>query len=174
MGTTLLIGNPPAPLRSRPGERLLARLLGASLDAALARGCPPESSRLLAARAADLVTPRSRGALAGYWERMLDRAKQEQRAGAWTRRPTAAVPLCADQVVAAEPAIGELVSRLSAALPVPARGVAMARVLLTDATGPLYSRPARDGLPAALEAAIAQLDPARPLLTETFLPNGCS
>jgi hypothetical protein len=76
--------------------------------------------------------------------------------------------------VAAEPAIRELVSRLSAALPVPARGVAMARVLLTDATGPLYSRQARDGLPAALEAAIAQLDPARPLLAEIFLPNGCS
>jgi hypothetical protein len=55
-------------------------------------------------------------------------------------------------------------NRLVAQLPVPARGVAMARVLLTDATSPVYNRRARVALSDALAAAAAQLDPALPLL----------
>ncbi len=74
------------------------------------------------------------------------------------------MPVCADQVVAAEPAIRDLMNRLTAPLPVPARGVAMARVLLTDAASPVYSRRARIALTDAVAAAAAQLDPALPLL----------
>jgi hypothetical protein len=78
--------------------------------------------------------------------------------------PAGAAPVRADRVVAAEPAIRDLVNRLATPLPVPARGVAMARVLLTDATSPVYSRRAQVALGDAVAAAAAQLDPALPLL----------
>ncbi len=55
---------------------------------------------------------------------------------------------------------------MTAPLPVAARGVAMATALLTDALGPVYNRRSRVTLAAALEAAIAQLDPALPLMSE--------
>jgi len=152
MGNMLLIGDPPAPQASRIGDGVLARVFGASLDAALAAGNPPESSRLLAARAAALVGLRGRQALAGNWEHLLRVAHR------------GAVPVCADRIVAAEPAIRELIARLTAPLPVPARGVAMARGLLTEATSPVYHRPSRVSLTAAVAAAAAQLDPALPLL----------
>jgi hypothetical protein len=53
---------------------------------------------------------------------------------------------------------------MTAPLPVAARGVAMAGVLLTDAIGPVYSRRGPVTLADALAAAIAQLDPALPLM----------
>lgn len=149
----------------RPGDGVLARAFGASLDASLAAGCPPESSRLLAARARDIVALRRRRSVAGSWEHVLRVARRAQRAGrAGSRATAAAVPVCADRIVAAEPAIRDLMNRLAAPLPVQARGVAMARVLLTDATSPVYNRRARVDLGAAVATAAAQLDPALPLL----------
>jgi hypothetical protein len=74
------------------------------------------------------------------------------------------VPLRAAAILAAEPAIGELMECLTAALPVGARGVAMASVLLTDPTSPVYSRRGSRTLDDRLRAAIAQLDPAQPLM----------
>ena len=53
---------------------------------------------------------------------------------------------------------------LTAPLPVAARGVAMATELLTDGLGPVYNPYSRVSLAAALETAIAQLDPALPLM----------
>ena len=53
--------------------------------------------------------------------------------------------------------------RLRAPLPVAARGVAAAEVLLTDAAGPLYNRHNQAVLAALLRSAIAQLDPAASL-----------
>ncbi len=149
----------------RLGDGVLARAFGASLDASLAAGCPPESSRLLAARARDIVGLRRRRSIAGSWEHLLRVARRAQRAGrAGSHATAAAVPVRADRIVAAEPAIRDLMNRLAAPLPVPARGVAMARVLLTDATSPVYNRRARVDLGAAVAAAAAQLDPALPLL----------
>jgi hypothetical protein len=43
--------------------------------------------------------------------------------------------------------------------------VAMATVLLTDATGPVYNGRSRETLAGALAAAIEQLDPAQPVFT---------
>jgi hypothetical protein len=40
----------------------------------------------------------------------------------------------------------------------------MATALLTDALSPVYNPRSEDSLPAALEAAIAELDPALPLI----------
>jgi hypothetical protein len=150
----------------RPGDGVLARVFGASLDASLAAGCPPESSRLLAARARDIVSLRRRRSMADSWEHVLRVARRAQGAGhTGSRAAAVTVPVCADRLVAAEPAIRDLMSRLAAPLPVPARGVAMARVLLTDATSPVYNRRAGVTLGDAVAAAAAELDPALPLLT---------
>ena len=147
----------------RRGDGMLARVFGASLDASLAAGCRPESSRLLAVRARDIVSLRRRRSIADSWEHVLRVARRAQRARL-TGSLSTAVPVRADQLVAAEPAIRDLMNRLAAPLPVPARGVAMARVLLTDANSPVYNRHACVDLGDALAAAAAQLDPALPLL----------
>ena len=165
MESTLALGDPFALPSRRLGDGALARFYGASLDAALAAGRPPESSRLLAARARDIVALRRRRSIAGCWEHVLRVARRAQRAmHAGSHPPAGAVPVCADQVLAAEPAIRDLMNRLAAPLPVPARGVAMARVLLADGTSPVYNRHAGVALADAVTAAAAQLDPALPLL----------
>lgn len=139
-------------------DRMLARALGASLDHRLAAGCSPESTRLLAARARDIVALHRRAALAESWDHLLRVARR-----APTRRP-AAVPLRATAILAAEDEIRELTARLTAPLPVGAQGVASASVLLTDPTSPVYSRRGPRSLTDLLNAAISQLDPARPLM----------
>ena len=165
MDSTLVLGDSFALPPRRPGDGVLARFFGASLDASLAAGSSPESSRLLAARARDIVSLRRRRSMAGHWEHVLRVARRAQRARhAGSRAPAGAVPVCADRVVAAEPAIRDLMNRLAAPLPVPARGVAMARVLLTDASSPVYNRRAGVPLGDAVAAAAAELDPALPLL----------
>lgn len=175
MGSTLVHEEQLVVRPSRVADRMLARVFGGSLDDALAAGRSPESSRLLAARARYIVGLRRRRALAGYWERLLRVAGSA--AGTWggsrsgysrsgCSRSAAcmrAVPVRADSIVAAEPLILELMSRLSVPLPIPARGVAMASVLLTDGSGPVYGRRPTVSLSVALEDAITQLDPALPL-----------
>jgi hypothetical protein len=152
------LGDPLGLQPSGPADRLRARVFAASLDSQLAAGVPPESSRLLATRARDIVSPPSRQALARDWEHVL-RVARGGKPGQAARRIHAA------GIAAAGPAISELAERLATPLPVGARGVAMAIVLLTDATGPVYNRHSRDTLATALEAAIEQLDPARPVFT---------
>jgi hypothetical protein len=157
---TLITGDPLAIRPSRVTERLLARALGASLDRQLAAGLTPESSPLLAARAQRIVAIRSRQQLARNWENLLRVARRAH----GTYHP--ARPISGESIIAAEPAVRELVRCMTAPLPVAARGVAMATVLLTDALGPVYNRQSPLTLAAALEAAIAQLDPALPLMSE--------
>lgn len=157
----------PVIVAARPlADQILARVLGASLDESLASGSAPESSRLLAVRARDIVSLPRRMATAANWERLLRVARQSASVPPAPRSGTrpAAMAVCAGRIVAAEPAIGELVSCLSVPLPVPAQGVAMVRVLLTDAIGPVYNSRSRVSLTAAIEAAITRLDPALPLM----------
>ena len=113
---------------------------------------------MLAARARDIVSLRRRQAAARNWDRLLEVAQRGH------RNPGPARRIRATQIAAAEPAIRELVRRLNAPLPVTARGVATAKTLLTDGTGPVYSRHSRVTLAAALDSAITQLDPALPLM----------
>lgn len=143
---------------SRLTDRVLARILGASLDRQLAAGRTPESTPLLAARAQRIVAIAGRRRLARNWENLLEVAR-----GARGSQHLA-VPVRSDSIVAAEPAVRELVRCMTAPLPVAARGVAMATELLTDGLGPVYNPHSRISLAAALEAAIAQLDPALPLM----------
>ncbi|MGH3207330.1 MAG: hypothetical protein ACRDNO_06190 [Trebonia sp.] len=156
---TLVTGDPLAIRPSRVTDRLLALTLGASLDRQLAAGRAPESSPLLAARAQRIVTIRSRQQVARNWENLLRAARRAHR----THYP--ALPISGASIVAAEPAVRELVRRVTAPLPVAARGVAMATVLLTDALSPVYSRRSPVTLASVLEAAIAELDPALPLMS---------
>jgi hypothetical protein len=142
----------------RLADRLLARALGVSLDQRLAAGCSPESTRLLAARAQYIVSLPHRTSLARSWDHVLRVASR----GPSLRTP--AVPLNVRAILAAEPAIRELTERLAAPLPVTAQGVATATVLLTNATSPVYGRPRPDALAVLLVGAIAELDPARPLM----------
>ena len=164
MDKALVLGDPHLLPPRRLADGLLARLFGASLDASLAAGRPPESSRLLTARARDIVSLRRRRSMAGSWGHVLRVAQRAPRTG--SPAPAGAVPVCADRVVAAEPVIRDLMNRLAAPLPVPARGVAMARVLLTDGTSPVYNRRAGIALSDAVAAAATQLDPALPLLPD--------
>jgi hypothetical protein len=157
---TIVTGGPLAMRPSRLADRLGAWLLGASLDRQLAAGRAPESSPLLAARAQRIVALRHRQELARYWEERLRIARRRPE----TYHP--ALPIRTDRLVAAEPAVRELVRCLTTPLPVAARGVALAATLLTDALSPVYDARSRVTLDAALAAAIAELDPARPLMTE--------
>jgi hypothetical protein len=139
-------------------DRLLARARSVSLDQQLAAGWLPESSVLLAARAQHIVSLPRRTWLAGSWDHVL---RVAQRAPSPRGR---AVPLRSATILAAEPAIRELMERLVTPLPVAARGVAMASVLLTDPTSPVYTRRGQRSLADRLQDAIIQLDPAQPLM----------
>lgn len=135
-------------------DRALARALGSRLDRHLADGHSPESARLLAARAQDLVSVPTRQALADNWEHLLDWAKHAP-------APTMGrMALNRDRILAAEAEVHEMAACLRTPLPVRAAGVAAASVLLTDGAGPVYNRRASPALREALQLAIAQLDPS--------------
>jgi hypothetical protein len=138
-------------------DKTLARARALRLDRDLAAGRPPEASRMLAARAQDLVAIRTREVLAEDWEHLLRVASRPLR----PRTPLAAI--CRDRVTAAEPDIREMVTRLRTPLPVAARGVATASNLLGDGAGPLYNKASRRDLAADVRRATSQLDPAAAL-----------
>ena len=75
---------------------------------------------------------------------MLDEAGRAPRA----RNPHA--PLCRDRIIDAAGDVRVMLDALSSGLGVSARGVAMAGLLLSDGTGPLYNRNSMVDLPAAL------------------------
>jgi hypothetical protein len=156
---TILISdrNNPERLMLAPNgarNRWMARLLASSLDSQLASGLPPESSPLLAARAVAIVSVRMRRELSRSWKDLLVRARGEAHFTS-TRR----IPLCRDRIVGAEPEIEAMLEALDAPLPLPARGVAMASLLITDGTGPLYNRAAPIELQTALGQVTQHLDP---------------
>jgi hypothetical protein len=155
---TLVLGDPLVIRPCRLADRLLSRAFGASLDQELAAGRAPESSRLLAARAQAIVALPRRTSVARSWEHLLRMARRA------TAVRTPVVPLNAAAIRAAEPAIRELISRLTTPLPVTAQGVAAATTLLATATSPVYGRQSPTVLAGALQAAITQLDPFAPLM----------
>jgi hypothetical protein len=119
----------------RPWDRLWACLRAFRLDSDLAGGASPEASVPLALRAQMLVRMRHRRDLAAAVNRVLALAMQPSAPS----RPR--VPVCRDRVRECSEEFGDLIRRLRAPGPVPAQGMAMVRVLLTDAAGPLYHRP---------------------------------
>ena len=160
----LLIKDPRSPHElvsqpNRPWTQLLVRLLSSSLDRRLAAGRQPESSRLLAAHAERLVSPSLRQTLAKNWEDLLVQLRRPPAA----RSPRA--PLCRKHIIMAEPAVRAMLGALVAPVPIPARGVAMARQLLSEGVGPLYNPHSLVDLQAALQETGIQLDPLASLIS---------
>jgi hypothetical protein len=151
MTTDLLLR--PASYDHRPWDRLLARLRAPSLDRQLAAGRSPGSGPALARRAREIISPAGRRELAQRWEHVLDLA----------RRPPAGLtsrgPLCRGRIAAAERDVQEMLAVLTGALPITARGAAMASVLLSDGTGPLHNRRSPLDLGAEVRQATRQMDP---------------
>jgi hypothetical protein len=137
-------------------ERLLSHVLADRLDRALAEGVSPEASGLLFVRATHLVQPASRIALATGIDHVLRRAAEATPSPlvsrAWVN--TAGV-------LEARFPLQTLVERLAARAPVAARGVAAARLLVTDGAGPLYWPQRNTDLCLSIAKIIAALDPAR-------------
>jgi hypothetical protein len=121
-------------LPRRIRDDLLARLHADSLDSRLAAGEPPESSRLLAVRAAQLTSPSARHRLARYWDDAVSRSRRAQ----LPHDPHA--PVSRSQIDAAAQEIRLVAGILRAHRPVSAQGVALATALLTTPTSPVYRR----------------------------------
>ena len=144
----------PVACTAYPWDRFLARLRAFRLDSDLAAGASPEASVALALRAQTLVRTRHRRELAHSARRVLATATQP----AFSGRPR--VPVCRDRVRDCSQEFGELIRRLLAPGPVPARGVAKVGVLLADASGPLYHRANADDLRARVRDAADALTAA--------------
>lgn len=109
---------------------LHARAWSNSLDVRLGAGELPFDP-LLAARACQLLDPAQQHAIAGNLVRAVQRAG---RGAAWT----ASVPVSARAGSDDRDALVQLSARLAAADATDARGVALARRLLTDPDSPLF------------------------------------
>jgi hypothetical protein len=117
-------------LHPGPLARLTARVRWQSLDRALVAGADPSGSPQLAARTAQLTSPRTRLLVAEGLERLLRAAQGPQRRWwAVSRR---------DPLLANASTLHELAGMLVSGTPLYARGLAMLNQLLTDGNGPVY------------------------------------
>ncbi len=133
-------GGCPVAATAHLWDRLLARWHAFRLDHDLAGGATPDATLALALRAQALIQVPARRGLARSVRYMLATSAQPPRPG----RPQ--VPVCRDRVRACSAEFEELIRCLLAPGPVPPRGVAKTRLLLTDASGPLYRRATPDDL----------------------------
>lgn len=126
-------------------DRLVARMLAPWLDRELADGVEVALSKAHAARAEQLICPRTRTAVARSLEKLLERSQTPRRP-----TPIATVPLCREQIVGAAPLIASTVSRLRSGERVDARAVARLKLLIGDRRGPFYRLTRFDALAVAL------------------------
>jgi hypothetical protein len=136
-------------LRPSLAARLVARSRRLALDRALADGADPASSPLLAARAAQLVTPAGRDRIADALEHAALAVDGDS--GHWrtSARPGAVHPNRAEML--------RLASVLRHGGLLYARGIARLELILIDGTGPAYTDPRGDRLAAQLRLAVAAL-----------------
>jgi hypothetical protein len=139
--------------RRRPWDRLLARSRSLTLDAQLADGDAPDEDRLRLVRAELLTSLRGRAELARQWEALLERCARDGNGGRLR------IPLQYQRIRAAAPGIRRMIAALRSGLAVNAQGVAMASLLLTDGTGPLYNPASSENVGAFVNAAVDHLDP---------------
>jgi hypothetical protein len=116
--------------RVRLRDRLRARFRSFVLDEAIAAGIAPDSDAALTLRAQRLIGEETRCQLG----LALRRASARSGSGPSLSRISA----CSQVADDAEELIARLALRLLAPTPVEARGVAQARLLLSDATSPLF------------------------------------
>ena len=154
--TTLLMQDAEAAVFARQAgltDLIAVRLRAAELDADLARGVRPEVSVHHALRATQLVAMKHRLFLAACLDSVIEQALHP------SHRHFANVEVSVPSVIAAQYDLSRLAAQLRHPDPAPARGIALAQVLLTDGGGPLY-RPGRAAaLRRAAEDAWLALDP---------------
>jgi len=138
--------------RIRARDRLVARWRALKLDRAIADGAAPTTDAALALRAQALVGRRTRRDLSHTLERILRQSAVPASLGPRmvARR---------DRVYDAKDDLALLARRLGSATQVDARGVARVRVLLSDASGPLYWRRNKEDLRTRVRDAIEALEP---------------
>ena len=136
--------------RLRPWHRVLARCAAARLDRELAAGASPESSIVLAARAAQLTSMKVRCELATSLRRILVAAGEPVHVTVITARPPR-LPLARTRIRQSAGQLATMADCLAAPGPVPAQSVALVGRLLTDGTGPLYRRASVDDLDDVIE-----------------------
>jgi hypothetical protein len=160
----------PVARPARLWDRLMVRVRASRLDSELAAGASPDATVALALRAQMLVRTRTRRGMARGAQRVLERAmrvpaadRPPAPAGGGLRMPAAGVmqvPVCRERVTDSAEELGDLIRRLLGGGPVAARGVALASVLLTDGSGPLYRRASADDLRARVREAVNALGPS--------------
>jgi hypothetical protein len=130
--------------------RALARIRPTSLDRRLAAGESETADRLLTARAHLIVARQGRLRLANDWEHLLTTARQP------TVPRSPRLPIQSTTILAVEHDVRELIALIRQPAHVKPRGIALARLLLTDGSGPLYNpRRSADLVPALHAAATA-------------------
>jgi hypothetical protein len=132
-------------------DRLNARFRSRRLDEALARGVAPETAAPLALRARRLTALSGRRAIADSLRRVIRATCQ----GMPPSQARVSPVLC--QVIAALDDLTRLADALASPGPVAARGVAQARLLLIDGTGPLYNANSTANLSARAASAANNL-----------------
>lgn len=145
---------PLAATTPRTWARIRALLHPGALDRRLAAGADPARDRELAARATLLLRRTTRLQIAEG----LEGAVASARAGAGAHSLSAVVPVAGGAVLAAAGELVALAGRLRAAEPVRPQGVALARELLVDGTGPLYAARGGETLARLARQARAALD----------------
>lgn len=133
-----------------PLVRVAAWLRRSTLDRALIEGNDPASGAQLAARAAQLTGRSTRASVATGLERLalsVDDPPSRTRV-----RPAR------EAAIANRPALLELATMLRRGGPVYANGVARARQLVVDGTGPAYTDRRGEALARALELAAVDLN----------------
>jgi hypothetical protein len=122
------------------------------LDAELAAGGDPWSTRELFARACQLLAPRTRATLATRLDALVADASRP----GLVIRPA---PIQRRAVLDAREALLALRRRVGGVEPVGLRGIAATSRLLGDGSGPVYNAGAGESLLAAAERIAALLDP---------------
>ena len=133
----------------RLAVRLRARAQRLTLDRVLAAGADPSASPLLAARAAQLVHPRTRQRIAAWLEQFAHTAERP-------RSRVKTLPL-RGAVRPNQEALLELARTLRHPHLYYARGIAMLELVLADGTGPAYTDPTGEGLARQLALAVQGL-----------------
>jgi hypothetical protein len=128
-------------------DRLIARMLGRSIDRELAAGVAAPISQAHTARVDQLTTERTRRSVARTLEKLIVVAERPPPRVRITATP------CREQVRQAEELIRSTAARLRSAEPLDARGIAGLRTLLSNFSGPCYV----PGLPDALKVALQEV-----------------
>jgi len=137
-------------LAPRLTTRIRARLRRLELDRALADGADPAASPLLAARAAQLVTPASRRRLAGSLERVISTVDAP--------RGRVRTPPLRGALRCNRDALAEAAATLRDDGLLYARGVAVLETVLIDGSGPAYTDPTGEALASRLRLAADSLN----------------